>query len=554
MEAANSPDLCLGRPRFDGQQLPPAEVLALLREAVLRDGATSACRRLGGEFAIGLKLADGRPLLVVDRFSMQTLCWHRVTANSVAWAERADAFPDGHGDLDPQAVYDYLYFHAIPSPRTMWRGVARLPPGHCLTIEQGQVVVQSYWRPSFSKPAHPNFNDLAAQFRQLLEASVARQLDGTRPACFLSGGTDSSTVAGMIGRASGRAAATFSIGFDAAGYDEMAYARIAAKAFGTDHHEYYVTPKDLIEAIPLVAASYDQPFGNSSALPAYYCALMAQQSGIGRILAGDGGDELFGGNSRYARQQVFELYSRVPAWLRSGLVEPLAKAPGMHNLALLRKVRSYVEQATLPMPRRLALYNLVTKIGPDQVLTDRMLEQIDLRAPGVHQQETWDFADAEGVLDRELAFDWRYTLGEIDIPKVRGTTQLAKLTVGFPLLDDDLVDFSMRLPASYKLKGQRLRWFFKEALRGFLPDAIITKTKHGFGLPFGTWLQDDAALGRFAREKVEGLVERKIVRAPYVEQLFVDQLAQHPGYYGEMVWILMMLAQWLEARAPSWRP
>ena len=125
--------------------------------------------------------------------------------------------------------------------------------------------------------------------------------------CFLSGGTDSSTVAGTLKQVTG-SAATFSIGFDAAGYDEMDYARIAAKHFGTDHHEHYVTPAELVSAIPKVAAHYDQPFGNSSAVPAYICATVARDHGVRKLLAGDGGDELFGGNTRYAKQKIFEAW------------------------------------------------------------------------------------------------------------------------------------------------------------------------------------------------------------------------------------------------------
>lgn len=166
-----------------------------------------------------------------------------------------------------------------------------------------------------------------------LQDAVAAQLDGGKAACFLSGGTDSSTVAGMIGRAAGTAAATYSIGFDAQGYDEMEYARLASRHFGTQHHEYYVTPADLVKGIPHVAASYDQPFGNSSALPAYYCALMARDDGVTRILAGDGGDELFGGNVRYAKNRVFDAYQRVPGLLRRGLLEPwLGGAPARDTL------------------------------------------------------------------------------------------------------------------------------------------------------------------------------------------------------------------------------
>lgn len=552
MQAApRSLELCLGSPRFDGQSRPPAELLQLLREAARREGVAAACQRLGGQFALGLWLDDGTPLLAVDRFAMQTLCWRHDRGTSLRFAARADELAAPGRALDEQALFDYLYFHAIPSPRTAWRGVQRLPPGHCLSMQNGAAVVQPYWRPRFTEPGSADFGSLATRFRDLLQTGVARALDGSRPACYLSGGTDSSTVAGMIGRVAGRSAATFSIGFDAAGYDEMAYARIAAKAYGTEHHEYYVTPADLVAGIPKVAASYDQPFGNSSALPAYYCAAMARENGVTHILAGDGGDELFGGNTRYAKQQVFELYGQVPSVLRRALVEPLLRLPFAPRVPLLRKGISYVEQARLPMPARQSLYNLTLRLGIDQVLAPALLARLDQRAPARHQQAVWDFADAPDILNRELAYDWRYTLGEIDLPKVRGTAELAGLSVAFPLLDHDLVSFSAGLPSRYKLRGKQLRWFFKEALKGFLPDEIITKSKHGFGLPFGTWVAQGGALHDLSADALHSLERRGFLRPSFARKLLETNLPQHPAYYGEMVWILTMLEHWLLGHCQS---
>ena len=192
--------------------------------------------------------------------------------------------------------------------------------------------------------------DLRTEFRQLLRDAVARQFDGGKSGCFLSGGTDSSTVAGMIGEVSGQPPATYSIGFEAEGYDEMEYARIAARHFKTEHHEYYVTPDDLVRSIPSVAQYYDQPFGNSSALPAYYCAKMAKEDGVSKILAGDGGDELFGGNTRYAKQKVFGYYDSVPGLFRNALLEPLLLKTPLGKLPLARKGASYIEQAEFRCP------------------------------------------------------------------------------------------------------------------------------------------------------------------------------------------------------------
>ena len=544
-----------GSPRFT----PPA-LAALAQaqgaEAALRAGHATDPRALPGQiegdWACAIELPDGRGLLAVDRFAVQPLCW-RVIDGRVHWSQRADelAALAPAAELDAQSLFDYLYFHVVPAPRTVYQGVHRLPPGHALWFEPGRMEVAPYWVPRFSEPRSGDFTALAAEFRDLVQAAVARQLDGSKPACFLSGGTDSSTVAGMIGQAAGRAAATYSIGFEAEGYDEMAFARIAAKRFGTEHHEYYVTPDDLVDAIPAMAAHCDQPFGNSSVLPAYYCAKVARADGVTRLLAGDGGDELFGGNARYAKQRVFGWYDAVPGPLRGGLLEPLLARTPLGRLPGFSKARSYVEQAKVPLPDRMQMYNLLLRLGTGEVFTPAFLARVSLDEPLQHQRATWRLAEATHPLNRQLAFDWRYTLGDADLPKVMAATSLAGVSVGFPFLDAALVDFSMRLPPEFKLKGLKLRWFFKEALRGFLPDEILTKRKQGFGLPFGVWALRHARLRALATESLHSLAGRGLVRPDFIERLLATHLPAHPGYYGEMVWILMMLEQWFQQHRPG---
>ena len=551
----SAPALFKGTPRFpqltQTLRCPTADLAEAWRATLSAADLPQALASVCGPYAVAHTDPNGRTVLAVDRFAIQSLCY-RIDGDRIAVAERADALAAPGAALDPQAIYDYLYFHAIPSPRTAYQGVYRLPPGHYGVFEHGRLHVASYWTPTFIDEGRgESFNTLRDQFRQLLRGAVATQLDGSKPACYLSGGTDSSTVAGMIREASGQRAATYSIGFDAAGYDEMAYARLAARHFDTEHHEYYVTPEDLVRSIPEVAASYDQPFGNSSALPAYYCARMAREDGVSRILAGDGGDELFGGNTRYAKQRVFNWYSQMPAPLRSGLLNPVSYS--VRGVPLLRKAWSYVEQARQPMPARMEGYNLLLRLGVEQVLSPAFRQQLDPTLTAREQQAVWDAARTDSLLNRQLAFDWRYTLAENDLPKVCGTSRLAGLQVAFPMLDRGLVDFSATLPTAYKLRGLKLRWFFKEALRGFLPDDIITKKKQGFGLPFGVWALRHEGLRQLARDALGTLAGRGIVEPAFLRRLLDQHLAEHAGYYGEMVWILIMLEHWLRVHAPDYR-
>lgn len=543
----NDTFLILGNPEFASREiaaLAKSEGDLSAWRRLIGAGGKDAVKEVSGDFSVGFCDTDGRGFLAVDRFAVRSLCY-RVVDGKLRFAARADELVDSTSEIDPQAVFDYLYFHVIPSPRTIFKDVFRLPPGHCAVFENGSLRVSPYWVPQFSELEKPSFGNLRTEFRQLLHDAVVRQLDDGKPGCFLSGGTDSSTVAGMIGEVSGQPAATYSIGFEAQGYDEMEYARIAARHFRTEHHEYYVTPDDLVLSIPSVAQYYDQPFGNSSALPAYYCAKMAKEDGLSKILAGDGGDELFGGNTRYAKQKVFGYYDSVPSIFRNALLEPMLLKTPLGKLPLARKGASYIEQAKIPLPDRAQMYNMLHRLGMNQVFDPNFLAQVDIDDPIRLQREVWNLALAQSQTNRELAFDWRYTLAECDIPKVVGTTRLAGIEVGFPMLDDHLLNFSLQLPASYKVNGVKLRWFFKEALRGFLPDRILTKKKQGFGLPFGVWATKNPNLRSLAEDSVRGLVDRKILRQDFVDELFGRHLCEHPGYYGEMIWISMMLEQWL---------
>ena len=266
------------------------------------------------------------------------------------------------------------------------------------------------------------------------------------------------------------------------------------------------------------------------------------------MLAGDGGDELFGGNSRYAVQRVFEFYHAVPRGLRRW-IEPMCEdGSPLRRIPGIRQASGYVRHSRVPMPDRLQSFNLLMQLDPARVLNADFLAQIDVDEPSRHMQATWDECQAPSLINRMLAYDWRYTLADSDLPKVRGAIEMAGLAVGYPLLSDRLTDFSMALPANWKLRRFKLRWFFKEALRGYLPDKIISKSKKGFGLPFGVWATRNPALKELAEDSLHSLARRGIVRADFIDTLLTEHLPAHPGYYGEMVWILMMLEQWLQGR------
>lgn len=539
-----------GHPRLrdaDRQALDPATLVRRLREK-----GTGALAELGGDFSIaGWDSQRHMGFVAVDRIGVHQLMYS-ATDGSLVFGSTLDMLlghPDVPRQLSMQSVFDYLYYHVCPGPATIYKGLQRVAPGQCLEFDaQGRTHLSQYWTMRFAPDTSLDVEDLKAEFIELLRASVREASDAPSCGSFLSGGTDSSTISGTLGRMGGAPARTFSIGFDVPGYDETEYARIAARHFGTEHHEYYVTPKDVVDSLPKIAASYDQPFGNASAVPTYHCARFASEHGVTRLLAGDGGDELFGGNERYAKQHLLGLYQRVPAGLRRLLVEPMLALPGIAAVPPLRKLQSYVQQARPPMPLRYESYNLLQHFGVAEVFTPEFLRAADAGHPlALLADSHAPFAEAS-LINQMLAIDLRFILADGDLPKVTHMCNLAGVDVTFPLLDDRIVDFSLKLPDDLKLRGTQLRWFFKHALSDFLPPEIITKKKHGFGLPVGHWLISHRPLFELAADSIDSLRPRGIVRQEFVKNLLEVKLREHPGYYGVMVWVLMMLGLWLESR------
>ncbi|HZP86000.1 MAG TPA: asparagine synthase-related protein [Burkholderiales bacterium] len=522
---------------------------ATVAEGYRRHGP-AVLERMLGSFAVAVLDTTARAAVVaIDRMGIQTLCYAEADGCLVfgSTADLVTAHPGISTQVSPQAIYNYLYCHMVPSPGTIYTGVSKLLPAQCLDWRTGHSNTRFWWSLRYND-GHLDYDEGAAEFRRLLRNAVREHLQDARSAgAFLSGGTDSSTVAGLISELAAPAD-TYSIGFDATGFDEMEYARITSRHFATRAHEYYLTPQDVVDAIPRIARAYDEPFGNASAVPTYFCALAARRDGKEVMLAGDGGDEIFGGNVRYAKQQVFEWYWSLPQSIRTAILEPLAlrSTPG-DRIPPLRKLSSYVQQASVRLPDRLETYNFLEREPLENILAPEFTSSIDAAQPREIARDAYARAQSSSAVNRMMHLDLKQTLADNDLRKVSGMCRLAGIEVRYPLLDDHLVEFSGRLPGSFKVRHLKLRWFFKKALSDFLPRETISKTKHGFGLPFGLWLQTHSDLQQLTGDSLMSLRRRGIVRDTYIDRLLTLHGAESATYYGVMIWVLVMLEQWFQA-------
>jgi asparagine synthase (glutamine-hydrolysing) len=458
--------------------------------------------------------------------------------------------PGIEASADPSAVYQYLNFGYVPASTSIWKGVRRLPPGHVLRVTAGSALPRptAFWDLAYDE-RDTSPRTAAETLYGLTAEAVAAALGGTRvkeTGAFLSGGTDSSTVVGLMGRATGERPNAFSIGFPDPRYDELAYAELAARHFGAAHYTRTVTPEDALETLPTLVEAYDEPFGNNSAIGTLLCARLARECGVRTLLAGDGGDEIFGGNDRYRTDGVFARYGRVPRVLRERLLEPVLRGLPDGGGSLLGKAQRYVQRARIPNPRRFYLYEFFFAQEGQGLLGPDLLAAVDRDAPWRVLEDHYRRVRASSDLNRLLYLDLKLTIADNDLLKVTRTAELAGVRVRFPLLDLRLVEFMASVPAELKVRGLEKRHLFKRAFRALLPPETLAKRKHGFGVPTSTWLRQHPGFRALAHDTLTAAraQARGYLARDAVARLLALHEADSTPYYGDVVWNLLMLELW----------
>jgi len=533
----------------------PSSLFERLLFLYLQEGI-SIFQRLRGEFA--LSLWDGRHetlYLASDRFRVHPLFYYQ-DESQLLFASRVKSLLNCPLRLEtaisPEAVVDVVTSSAIPTPRTIFREVKKLPPGHVLTYHNSVIDVLPYWEVNFLQPSNEGEGELARQLRSKFAEAVSVRLQGEGPpskvGTFLSGGVDSTTVTGVLTQLTKQPVKSFTIGFGEPRFNEVSYARIAAQAFGAEHYEYFVTPQDAYAAIPTLLETFDEPFANASAIPTYFCAKLAREHGVDTLYAGDGGDELFAGNDRYAAQRVFEYYDNVPRWLRESLVKPVTFALA-ENLPwpLFVKGKKYIERASVPYPERLWSYSFANILPLANLLTDDFVESVGKNyEPHASTRMYYLQAPAKTELDRQLYIDLKRAISDNDLFKVTRMTEAAGVSVRYPFLDSQLVEFAVTVPAHMKMRGRQLRTFFKKAYADLLPSEVRAKTKHGFGLPIPVWLRTDKRLNDLMHDLVLSpqSIQRGYFRKDALETLVEHHRTDETSFYGTVLWNFMILELW----------
>jgi asparagine synthase (glutamine-hydrolysing) len=505
-------------------------------------------QHLSGAFAIAIwDNTKQRLVLAIDRIGIKSLYWSQERDRFCFGSRLSSVLAGRHSvpDLNPAATINYLLFSMVPAPITPYLGIAKMTPGHFLICERNEIRHQSYWDARYEESRERGVAKWAQRLREAMRSSVHRHLEGCEAetsGAFLSGGTDSSSVVAFTNEWRSPVN-TFSIFFEDEQYSEINYARTTALRFKTRHFERALYAPDATACIDLLADYYDEPFANSSAIGSYYCAVMAKEQGVTTLLAGDGGDELFGGNQRYADDKLFQLFHEIPGPLRSLVKAGTQILPRQGKLSLPAR---YVKRAQIPNPRRVLSYSVFLENPAADIFESGFLEEVPPSSWLSISEGHFQRAKASTELNRHLYMDLKMTLADNDLRKVQCTAELAGIKVRYPLLDHVLVEFSTTIPTRLKLKGFEKRYLFKQAMTGILPETVLYKKKHGFGVPVSKWLLHDPALSSQMRDV---LADKRTQERGYFKKSFVNKLSDlhqkdDVAYHGEILWYLLILELW----------
>ena len=509
-------------------------------------------RELNGMFAFALWDSKRRRLLIArDRFGEKPLYWG-VFDNTLLFASEPKvllAHPAVKPSLNLQALRQYLSFDYVPAPLSIYEGINKLPAAYKLTLEDGRVNVERYWKLSYkiAEPV-PSEHEAADHLRELLADAVRMRLVSDVPlGVLLSGGVDSSTVAALAVRASSEAVKTFSISFAESSFDESAYARGVAKYLGTDHHEERLSANLAANLVSEIGAWMDEPFSDPSLVPTYLLSRFTRKH-VTVALGGDGGDELFAGYQMYAGHRWAEVYKRVPPALRRGIVEPFVRVLPVKtkNLSFDYKALRFVTGANYDtVARHHVWFGSFTPEEQEQVLTReaRAATNGDIYADA---RQIAGECDSDDLVTQMQSVDTRLYLAEDILTKVDRASMAVSLEVRAPFLDPRVAEFAASLPCNYKLRGLKTKYILKKAVHDMLPNFVTRRGKKGFGVPVAEWLK--ANLRPLARDLLspERVRRAGVFNADYIAKL-QDEHERGIANHRKLLWTLLMFELWHES-------
>jgi len=504
-------------------------------------------QHLRGMFAIAIWDAHERTLLLArDRLGKKPL-YYRLDRDGIVFASEPKAFlAEAAFEARPNvpAIAQYLTYQYVPSPESAFEGVSRLRPAHYLFVRGTDIKIDRYWRLHY-QPKRLLTEDEACEqlLAELSEATRLRMISDVPLGAFLSGGIDSSAVVALMARETRSPVKTFSIGFEEKRFDELEYARLVAKRYETDHHEFIVRP-DAVEIFDKLVWHYNEPFADSSAIPTYYLSQLTRQH-VTVALNGDAGDENFAGYGRYALGGTTGRYAQLPEPTRRAVAAIVGRIPAQSGgVGFWPRAKRVMTMGALAPSHRYAIGMM--QFDPalqDDLLTEDFRRKAAIADPAALLLDEFDRSDAENLTDAMLDVDVNWYLPDALLVKVDIATMAHGLEGRSPLLDHKFMEFAATLPASFKRRGDVSKYIFKRAVRPLLPAEIIDRPKKGFSVPLEDWFRHEL------RELAEDLLldTRSVSRGyfrPRVVKRLLDEHVTGVRAWNEQLWNLLMLELW----------
>jgi asparagine synthase (glutamine-hydrolysing) len=488
-----------------------------------------------------------RLLLVRDRLGIKPVYYYQGKDFFIFASEIKSLLehPKVPREVDHEAVDLYLTLRYVPGPRTMFKNIFKLQPGHWITVDDGGTRIGKYWDIEYREPSDRPDSEWIEEFAHLFEESVRLRLIAEVPlGVFLSGGLDSSSMLAMMSKITGgERVKTFSVGYEASGpaaaeageANELAYARQAAAHFGADHHEFLLTASDFRNAIPLMLSHLDEPMADPTCIPLYFISKLARNH-ITVVLSGEGADETMGGYAIYRRILLLDKIRRL-AGPFSGGFEALARLPfDDRTRAYLRRAGTRVEDHFRGVVKGLSLETRLALAGPERV------ERSENRLTGIFA-EHFKHTQNTSALNRMLYADTKIWLPENLLLKGDKMTMATSVELRVPFLDHKLVEYLAGLPDSLKVRGNQGKWILRQVMGNVLPHSILHRTKKGFPTPAGSWLRYE--LRDFVRDALlsRDSACRRFFDPQAVEEIVSRQEKGKTSGYQE-VWSLLVFELW----------
>lgn len=535
---------------------------------------------VNGMYAFSLWDTRAQKLIIArDRFGEKPLYYGSFDGRLI-WASEPKALlahPSATPELDLNALRHYVSFDYVPAPMSIYKGVSKLPAAHIMVVENGDLRVRRYWdltwdaeadTPSYERgvpealrgrdgslggnrgvheKARNRKEAAALELRDLLSDAVRMRLVSDVPlGILLSGGIDSSTVAAFATQHATERVKTFSIGFEEDSFDESQYARRVAKHLDTEHYEDKLSAATAGDLVSEIGEWLDEPMSDGSLIPTYLLARFVRKY-VTVALGGDGGDELFAGYPMYYAHTVAARYSVIPAFVRSGLIEPLVNAlpVSTDNMSFDYKAKRFVRAAHLDdVARHHSWFGSFSTDQHEQLFARDVLAatEADIYA-GV--RKLLGPSDAKTVVERMQYADINYYLAEDILTKVDRAAMAVSLETRAPFLDPRVAQFAASIPLEYKLSGKSGKVILKEAMKDLLPDDILHRPKKGFGIPIAEWLK--GRLNSLMHEylSAERLRSQGLFDADYVQRLIREHETAAASHHKEL-WTLLVFQLWNE--------